>query len=77
MSDSATFVLRGSRSRCEFSIPSDLWPVEIDEGQISQVIQNLIINADQAMPEGGTIRLAAENIEIKPQRRSLFRPVST
>ncbi len=62
--DSATFTLRGSNVRCEFSIPDDVWSVEIDEGQMNQVINNLVINADQAMPGGGTIRIYAENIDI-------------
>jgi PAS domain S-box-containing protein len=60
--ETANFALSGSRSRCELSIPADLWPVEADEGQISQVIENLIINADQAMPDGGTISVQCENI---------------
>lgn len=60
--ESASFVLRGSNVKCDFSIPDDLWPVEVDEGQISQVVNNMIINADQAMPEGGTIEVHAENI---------------
>jgi len=51
--DSAGFSLRGSNVICKYSIADDLWPVEVDEGQISQVVNNLIINADQAMPEGG------------------------
>jgi PAS domain S-box-containing protein len=59
----ATFVLRGSNVRCTFSIPDDLWNAEIDEGQISQVINNLIINAQQSMPGGGLIELIAENID--------------
>ena len=46
----------------------------MDEGQISQVINNLIINADQAMPEGGTIRVSAENVDIGPE--DLLSPVS-
>ena len=58
------FSLSGSNVRCEFSLPDDLWLTEMDEGQIGQVLQNLIINADQAMPGGGTIRIAAENIVI-------------
>ncbi len=62
--DSASFTLRGSNARCEFSIPDDLWPVEIDEGQISQVINNLVINADQAMPAGGIIKVGAENMIV-------------
>jgi len=61
--DSATFALRGSNVRCEFAIPADLWPAEIDAGQMSQVINNLVINADQAMPDGGVISIQAENIE--------------
>jgi PAS domain S-box-containing protein len=60
--EAASFVLRGSNVGCEFSISHDLWPVEVDEGQISQVINNLIINADQAMPEGGVIKVRAENV---------------
>jgi len=59
--DSAIFALRGSSVRCEFYLPEDLWPVEVDEGQMSQVIHNLVINAQQAMPRGGTIRIRAEN----------------
>jgi two-component system cell cycle sensor histidine kinase/response regulator CckA len=58
-------VLRGSKSGCEFSISEDLWPAEVDVGQISQVINNIVINANQAMPEGGIIRVAAENLIIK------------
>lgn len=61
LEESTRFALRGSNVQCEFSLPPDLWPVEIDEGQISQVIHNLTINAQQAMPEGGTLRIAAEN----------------
>ncbi|MFC1712210.1 ATP-binding protein [Candidatus Poribacteria bacterium] len=61
LKESASFVLSGSNVRCEFFIPDNLWPVEVDEGQISQVINNLIINADQAMPEGGIIEVHAEN----------------
>ena len=62
--DAAVFALRGSNVRCEFSLPEDLWPVQVDEGQINQVINNLIINADQSMPEGGTINITAENLTI-------------
>lgn len=41
-----------------------IWPVEVDEGQINQVINNLIINSDQAMTEGGMINVGVENITI-------------
>jgi PAS domain S-box-containing protein len=64
LKDSISFALRGSKTTCEHKITDNFWPVEIDEGQISQVINNLIINADQAMPEGGIIKLECENISI-------------
>jgi PAS domain S-box-containing protein len=59
---SVSFILRGSNVRSEFFLPDDLWPVEVDEGQMNQVIQNLIMNADEAMPDGGLIRVSAENV---------------
>jgi len=58
------FALRGSTVSCSFSIPGNLGLVEIDEVQISQVIHNLVINAVQAMPNGGNIYVAGENILI-------------
>jgi len=64
LKDSTAFALSGSNVRFEFSVPDDLWAVEADEGQISQVINNLIINADQAMPGGGTIKVQAENVTV-------------
>ncbi|HNX92946.1 MAG TPA: PAS domain S-box protein, partial [Syntrophomonas sp.] len=60
--ESANFVLRGSNVNCSFAIADDLWAVNIDKGQINQVINNLVINANQAMPDGGTIQLSAANI---------------
>ena len=61
------FVLRGSNVRSEFHIEDDLWSVKADEGQISQVLNNLVINAQQAMPEGGTIIISAENVSTIEQ----------
>lgn len=59
--DSTSFVLRGSQVTCEYHLDQDLWAVEADEGQLSQVAQNLVINARQAMPDGGTITIRATN----------------
>lgn len=59
--ESATFALRGSGAGCEFHIPDDLFNAEVDKGQISQVIHNLIINAEQAMSGGGVIRVSCIN----------------
>ncbi len=61
--ESIEFVLRGSNVKCEFSIPDGIWPVDIDVGQINQVINNLIFNAMHAMLEGGTVDVMLENIE--------------
>ncbi len=60
--DSAGFALRGSNVRYELLLNDDICPVDIDEGQISQVMNNLLINADQAMPDGGVVLITAENI---------------
>ena len=62
--DSSAFVLRGSNVGIEYAIAPDLLPLEIDPGQISQVIRNLIINAVHAMPAGGLIKIKAENYYI-------------
>ncbi|MDF1613677.1 hybrid sensor histidine kinase/response regulator [Desulfurivibrio dismutans] len=59
--DSSRFVLRGSKVTCDYDIPPDLWLVEIDQGQISQVIQNIVLNARQAMAEGGRITITGRN----------------
>jgi len=62
--DESRFALSGSNVTCTHAIAADLWPVEADVGQIGQVIQNLVINADQSMPEGGTISIRAENVTV-------------
>ncbi len=71
LSETVHFILGGSNIRPEFSIPEDLWYVECDEGQIGQVFNNLIINAKQAMPEGGMIEIAAENVELDSEEKVL------
>jgi PAS domain S-box-containing protein len=60
--ESADFALRGSPTQARFLLPDDLWDVEVDPGQIGRVIQNLVLNAAQAMGEGGCVELRAENL---------------
>jgi PAS domain S-box-containing protein len=63
--DTVSFSLRGTHSRSEFLFGADLWPAEIDPGQISQVVANLVVNADQAMPNGGTLRVSCDNFTYR------------
>lgn len=62
--ETATFALRGLSTRCEFDLPKGLWTVHADEGQISQVIHSLAMNAHQAMAEEGTVTIKCENTEL-------------
>jgi PAS domain S-box-containing protein len=68
LKESADLALRGSNVTCVFDIAPDLWPVPADEEQLSQVINNMVVNAQQAMPHGGAIEIRAENI-IEPGQR--------
>lgn len=70
--DTVSFSLRGSHSRSEFHFGADLWPAEIDPGQISQVIANLVVNADQAMPSGGILRVSCDNFSYDGQSEPLI-----
>ncbi|HBR93839.1 MAG TPA: hypothetical protein DEA90_06705 [Opitutae bacterium] len=63
--ESAQFILRGSNVKCSVEKDPDLWAVDADKGQISQVVNNLIINADQAMPNGGSINIHLRNLQVR------------
>lgn len=69
--ESANFILRGSNVKCEFLFPADLWLVEADEGQVSQVLNNLIINAAHAMYDGGTVQVYCGNVFVDRDDLSL------
>jgi PAS domain S-box-containing protein len=58
------FALRGTNVQPRFDLPEDLWAVQADEGQLSQVINNLVINASQAMPQGGAVEIAAAPLRV-------------
>jgi len=60
--NAANFTLSGSRCDFRLDIPENMWRVEADEGQLGQVIQNIVLNADQAMPVGGTVIVTAANV---------------
>jgi len=62
--DTAQIVLRGSSVACGYSFQSGLWPVEADQGQLSQAFNNIILNSMQAMAGGGSLSISAENMEV-------------
>ncbi len=64
--DAVDYVLRATKCKPRFQWAENLWPAEVDIGQINQVFQNLVINAAEAMPEGGVIRLSGENCTVLP-----------
>jgi PAS domain S-box-containing protein len=67
--DAVSFSLSGSNVRSDLVIPDDTWAVEVDEGQINQVINNLVINAQQAMPEGGSVTVTVANEQLDAASR--------
>jgi signal transduction histidine kinase len=64
LKESVSFVLRGANVRCDLQIAADLWPVDVDPGQMNQVIDNVVLNAVQAMPGGGTVQVWADNVVL-------------
>jgi PAS domain S-box-containing protein len=70
--ESAGFVLHGSNVKCKYDFPEDLWKVKVDKGQISQVVNNIVLNADQAMPEGGKISIKVENLVLGQENTLSF-----
>jgi PAS domain S-box-containing protein len=68
LQESARLVLRGSNTHCEFEIEPDLWSVQADDTQLVQVFNNILINAQQAMPEGGSLSIRAENVVERRHR---------
>jgi len=69
--ESADFVLHGSKVVCRYEIPDDLWLADIDPAQISQVVQNIILNASDAMPDGGVVTVTCENVTCDEGKTSL------
>lgn len=70
----ADFALSGSNINCVISAEDDLWPVYIDESQISLALQNIINNGVQGMPGGGTINVDCRNFEVQESDPVPLRP---
>ncbi|MFQ5646299.1 MAG: ATP-binding protein [bacterium] len=65
--ETVTFVLRGTKASSKIIIPDDFWAVEINESQVSQVIQNMVLNACQAMPGGGQVEIICQNVSLNQE----------
>ena len=63
--ETAGFALSGSNVKCRLETSDDLYPVEIDTGQINQALINIVMNAAQAMPDGGIMDIKAVNVALK------------
>ena len=74
LKESVLFVTSGSKVRCDFEFSENLWIVSVDTGQINQAVTNIVINASQAMPDGGIIQIKAENIIIESEDNKLLLP---
>lgn len=72
LKQAAAFALSGSNVSAEFSLPEDLWRCDIDEARIGQVIQNIVINAKQAMTKGGLVSISAQNIFLNQGEHPLL-----
>jgi PAS domain S-box-containing protein len=62
--DVVGYSITDSRIEVRIELPDDLWDIPIDRGQIDQVFNNVLVNAEQAMPEGGTVVIRGENVTI-------------
>lgn len=69
--ETANFCLHGAKAKCQFEFENDLWAADVDKGQIGQVVQNLVMNAAQAMPQGGMIWVNLSNDASPPMRSGL------
>jgi PAS domain S-box-containing protein len=67
LKETTAFALTGSKSAPVYQIQENLWPVYMDEDQIGQVIQNIVQNANDAMPKGGLISISADNFTLEEE----------
>ena len=70
--ETAQFALSGSTISCKFFLAENLRLCNIDKNQIGQVIDNIVINAQQAMPSGGEIEITAQNVSLGEKEHCLL-----
>jgi len=71
--ENADFVLSGTNIKCDYRIPQDLWLADYDENQIGQVVDNIVLNAQQAMPVGGTIVISVNNLRLDENENPMLK----
>ena len=74
VSECVSLTLSGSHSRCQLDLAPDLWPVRIDKTRIKQVVNNLLINASQAMEGGGHIQATVKNVRLEEGNKAGLKP---
>ncbi len=72
--DSVAFSLRGTNMTPEYSFSKDTPNVEVDPGQMTQVFQNIALNAAQAIPEGGVLKIAIGKVKLRVNDQAGLRP---
>jgi PAS domain S-box-containing protein len=76
LSESTSLALSGSNVRAEIALSPDLLPAEVDAAQIGQAMRNLVLNAREAMPEGGVVFIRAGNIVLHAGNAAALSPGS-
>jgi PAS domain S-box-containing protein len=64
LGETSRFALSGSNVSCQIEVAPDLWPARFDRGLLGQALDNLVLNAQQAMPGGGVIQIRASNVTL-------------
>ena len=65
--EAVNLAISGSQVLCNFKIPEDIWPLNCNASQINQVINNLVVNAKEAMPQGGKLTVSASNVVVSQE----------
>lgn len=72
--EAAELVLKDSGIKLQFTPSDQLWLAEVDPGQMGQAFHNLLLNAKEAMPTGGSIFVTVENCQLRPDAQTPLKP---